>query len=267
MKKIAISYYKDYFNLALNAVKSFKWCNPDYDIAVVKLDKGHVPVERPLFITDLFYKGYNKVVCLGGDTFTIDKCDEFDNNDYDILGSMSIHNSNSGCDLQLPRNRRLRSNFCTENYTNSDVLCVNNIEWMIDFWYLNRKDELRMGYWDQDYYCWLFNSDLYKSKILDLQDVCYNESGRKQWLNGQLRKEDNQIILSDNRILKILHWACQIMSVNKTQYHINNWYLHNLPEVLSQRCLTIFDCSKDIEVPIITPNYNEIEDKIREDYL
>jgi hypothetical protein len=267
LKKIAISYYKDYYHLSLNAVRSFKYCNPDYDIAVIKLNLGHIPVERPLFIIDQFLKGYNKVVCLGADTFTISNCNEFETNEYDILTSMSIHDSNSGCELELPRNRILRSNFNKFNYTNSDVLCCNNIEWMIDFWYLNKKDELRMGYWDQDYYCWLVNSDLYKSKIIDLSHVCYNESGRYQWLNGQLRKENDDIILNDNRILKIMHWAGAVLGQNKTQYHNNNWYLETLHSPLKDICIDIFKKSKDIEVPILEPDFRQIENKIKEVYL
>jgi hypothetical protein len=252
MKFAVTSYYIDYIELANNAVKSFAYLNPNYEPFLFKADNfGSIPYQKPEACLKLFELGFDKIVCLGADTFTISECQEFEDMEHDCLGSMSIHHSEKSCNLELPNNRRLNSSFRTENYINADVLCFNSKEFLIDFHHLCKKDELHHGYWDQDYICWLFNSDLYNCKIIDKTNVCYNESGRSQWLNGEFRIDNNKVILNDGRELKILHWAGAVLERLKTQYHIDNWYLNNLKNGLNNICLDILEKSKDIKPTLL----------------
>lgn len=246
MKSAVMSYYVNYKELAENAVRSFVYHNDHYDPYVIEIGRW-IPTEKPKAILKLMNMGYSNIVCLGGDTFTISECHEFDiDTDLDVLGTLNIQTAIHlpvGCHyLKLKGDRKLDVSIFSD-YLNTDVICIRNLQFCYDWRDLCMEDPMNRMEWDQDYINFLFYSKYYNTKVIDKNIVCMNETGREQWLQGKFTEIDNKIILNDGRQLKILHWAG---GGNKSNYHIENSYLKTLPNALSIKTMDILNKSSNI---------------------
>ena len=140
MRIAALIYYygKKYKEIGACAVKSFKKHHPDVDLYYINdqnekdykaskmKDDMHLGAYKLLLAAEIMKsKKYDKIICLGADTITCARLDEFmDEHDSDILATLDYPYP------LLERNVILTPD--KETHINADVVCFNNIEPIID---------------------------------------------------------------------------------------------------------------------------------------
>ena len=140
MRTAALIYYygRKYKEIGACAVNSFKKYHPDVDLYYINdqnekdyraskmKDEMHLGAYKLLLAAEIMRsKKYDKIICLGADTITCARLDEFMNDhDSDILVTLDYPYPLMEKNIILTPNK--------ETHVNADVVCFNNIKPIID---------------------------------------------------------------------------------------------------------------------------------------
>lgn len=126
-------------------------------------------------------KDYDLVIYLDADTVVCDRLDEFLEQDYDVAGSLNIGE---------------------HTYLNAGVSAVTSPEFCAEWTDMMYKPNA--GKSNQEYFNKLAFSSRFRLKIVDREDVYYNERSREHWKDLRV---DEQGFICNGRRVKVLHWA------------------------------------------------------------
>lgn len=124
---------------------------------------------------------FDLVIYLDADTVVCDTLTEFFEGDYDVAGSLNIGN---------------------EGYLNAGVNALANKAFADEWTDMMYKGD--SGPSNQVYFNHLARSGRYKLKIVDEEDVFYNEQSRKHWKELKVTKHG---LRCGGRAVRVLHWA------------------------------------------------------------
>lgn len=184
------------YRLAKRVETSFKRFHPDIEFRIIdpKDEKqlfGYVkPAAQaiPSFairpkLCKLLLENYERVIYIDADCVVAGRLNEFLDGSYDVAVTMNI-------------------DFGEQNYYNAGVSAVRNIQFCEEWTQLMYKPD--SGKSNQVYFNQLTNTGRYDVKVVDKENVYYNETSRPYWKEIEL-KDDHLWV--NGRQIKILHWA------------------------------------------------------------
>jgi ADP-heptose:LPS heptosyltransferase len=136
-------------------------------------------------LCEMLLKDFDCVIYLDADTVVCDRLEEFLEQDYDVAGSLNIAGKG------FP-----------DRYLNAGVSAVTSVDFCKEWTELMYKPN--GGKSNQVHFNDLAFSSRFRLKIVDEQDVYYNERSRPHWKN--LRLDEGKFICNGRQV-KVLHWA------------------------------------------------------------
>ncbi len=136
---------------------------------------------RPRFMSKLL-EDYDGVIYLDADTVVCDTLTEFLEGGYDVAGSLNIGD---------------------ETYLNAGVSACTSKKFCDEWTHMMYQPGA--GKSNQVYFNQLANTTRYNLKIVDAEDVYYNERSRQYW--KKLKVCSDGKLRTHGRIVKVLHWA------------------------------------------------------------
>lgn len=188
-----INFYLCTPETVLDLLPSFNWPIKDNG---QKLNYNQARI--PMILSLKQHYNYDKIIMFDGDTLIVGYLDEIINdNNHDVYGSLNIKSFHGDEYLNLGVTA-FRSNSFLEYFANN--LTKN-------FMYEKYKNEqlifnLLCGTLERDKH--IFKEHPFNIKIVDKENVYYNERSRQYWKNITIK---NNVLYCNNRIIKVLHWA------------------------------------------------------------
>ncbi|HDZ13368.1 hypothetical protein LCGC14_0643820 [marine sediment metagenome] len=176
---------KESFKLYHPAIPFFKYDTRDEESLLGEVRESTSACKafeiRPRLMSKLLEE-YDGVIYLDADTVVCDTLDEFLEGDFDVAGSLNIGN---------------------ESYLNAGVSACMSKDFCDEWTHLMYQPGA--GKSNQVYFNQLANAQRYNLKIVDANDVYYNERSRKYW--KKLKTCSDGRLRTHGRIVRVLHWA------------------------------------------------------------
>jgi len=277
MKKIGcfISYdIPKYDKMGECAYKSFVKWNPEVEthfITPYNMDEynfqfestGHIGIDRYMRMREvMFQNNYDKIICLGADTITTSRLDEFlDDDDADILATLNYPNQDTteywttgAYELVDENGKKV---YDSANI-NADVVCFNNLESLEAVLELSINHKTHFG--EQGGLNEMaFVDKRYKVKIIDapypLSKVVYNCRSKGVFGTGMNNEttpqskfyvRDDKLFTHDNKHIKVFHYAegLGLQPDEKFVKIINDWNFKFFNEETRDFYKNSCDCMK-----------------------
>jgi hypothetical protein len=128
---------------------------------------------------------FDGVIYLDADTVVAGRLAEFLEGDYDVAGSLNLEELTD-----------------EKEYLNAGVNAIRSREFCDEWTDLMYQPD--SGPSNQVYFNQLARCDRYRLKVVDREDVYYNETSRPHWKKIQ---RNNGFLECNGRVIKVLHWA------------------------------------------------------------
>lgn len=204
--------------LARRVKNSFESFHPEVPFFIFSLDDekkvcGKVvayPAEKPHTTSRLAFMkklldDFLTVIFFDVDVVVAGRLTEFLEADYDVAGSLNVPASMEAVSRfsSVWSVRDMAAKWDGYSYLNAGVMAVTNKQFVEDWQHLMRHPLAnRLGC--QLAFNWIAKNGRYNLKIVDEEDVYYNERSRDYW--DTISIKDGKLFCN-NRQLKVLHWA------------------------------------------------------------